>query len=447
MTTRQYGHYVEVAEASTGNLRLVRQYVEILTPYSAPSTTHNETINESLTLTDSVNREFQVTVNSSLTLTDAAAKAEFVSIDDEVLFEDFVSHFNYIADREVPSSTLTLTDSVTVGGREPVETALTLTDEVTFIGPRVKTVYNNLFLSDLARNLAVNQRIEDTLNLVDYGSVPIEYTVEDTLTLIDEATITNLEDVLELVDTVAYGKSVGIEIHDLNLSDTLNLTGTFTRPITEAFGLGHALTYFIEDNCGKRRYAPYIGETTVTTDNQPSGNKPESLVTWNSSHIELYYPATGDRTSTVSLRAPELDNRDRMSFTRVNHETRGGYLIAYADDAWPKLFTLIFTFIALTKAEIESIQTFFHDYLGQTIGLTDWEGRRWTGVITDPEQPASEDSRVGWTISFTFEGEREEEDGDTVGFSDSAVATLEWSRSGDDSLSFTDEATYVLETP
>jgi hypothetical protein len=124
----------------------------------------------------------------------------------------------------------------------------------------------------------------------------------------------------------------------------------------------------------------------------------------------LTYPALATPTDTVELRAPELDNIDRLSFTRINRETRGGKLSVFADPAWPKTETVIATFVGLTRTEIEDLQTFFVDHIGEEIGMQDWEGREWVGVVTTPNESAVNDGGrnacggKGWTITFEFEG-------------------------------------------
>ncbi len=121
--------------------------------------------------------------------------------------------------------------------------------------------------------------------------------------------------------------------------------------------------------------------------------------------IELRYPATGGATDTVTLRAPSFGNKDRLSFNRITRETRGGTLVVYADPIWPKIQTLALSISGLTAAEKDELLAFMEDTLGLEIGLTDWEGRYWTGVIVAPDQPAVQDDRETFTATFEFEGE------------------------------------------
>ena len=89
--------------------------------------------------------------------------------------------------------------------------------------------------------------------------------------------------------------------------------------------------------------------------------------------FQLLYPAVGPATDSVTLRAPNLGNKDRLSFNRVLRETRGGTLVVYADPIWPKIQTLVLSFSGLSGDEAQALIAFFNDHLGLEIGLLDWE--------------------------------------------------------------------------
>ena len=94
-------------------------------------------------------------------------------------------------------------------------------------------------------------------------------------------------------------------------------------------------------------------------------------------------------TDEVILRKPNFGNRDRLSFSRVNHESRGGTLIIFADPTWPKIETLVFSLSGLKKTKADEFQTFMKTHLGVEIRLVDQEDRLWQGVITEPQNPKS----------------------------------------------------------
>ena len=121
--------------------------------------------------------------------------------------------------------------------------------------------------------------------------------------------------------------------------------------------------------------------------------------------FQLLYPATGTVTDSVTLRAPNLGNKDRLGFNRVLRKTRGGTLIVYADPIWPKTQRLVLNFSSLLRTEAQELLSFFENHLGQEVGLLDWEQRYWRGIIMTPESPVIEDTRGRCSANFEFEGE------------------------------------------
>ena len=121
--------------------------------------------------------------------------------------------------------------------------------------------------------------------------------------------------------------------------------------------------------------------------------------------FRLFSPATGTVTDSVTLRAPNLGNKDRLSFNRIVRETRGGTLIVFADPIWPKLETLVLSFSGLTPLRAQQLLAFLETHLGEEIGLLDWEGRCWKGVVMTPTNPVVQDARDSYSASLEFEGE------------------------------------------
>ncbi len=119
----------------------------------------------------------------------------------------------------------------------------------------------------------------------------------------------------------------------------------------------------------------------------------------------LIYPASGPATDTLELCSPDLGNKDRLSFTRINRESRGGALTVFADPIWPKVQTLALSFSALRRTEAQGLLRFLRDHIGREIKLTDWERRVWRGVITTPNEAVIQDGKESFSASFEFEGE------------------------------------------
>jgi hypothetical protein len=121
--------------------------------------------------------------------------------------------------------------------------------------------------------------------------------------------------------------------------------------------------------------------------------------------FQLFYPVDGAVTDSVTLRAPNLGNKDRLSFNRILRETRGGTLIVFADPIWPKIQTLVLTFSGLRSVQAQQLLAFLDRHLGEEVGLLDWEGRAWKGVVTTPTDPVVQDGRDSFSASMEFEGE------------------------------------------
>jgi hypothetical protein len=240
--------------------------------------------------------------------------------------------------------------------------------------------------------------------------------------------MSNPYNTLNFVQTVVGGKSKEIT-QTLNFVETFDLKGIFIRVVNDDLDIGHAFTGYSVSDCGTKQYLPFQGESTANTDllddDLPYVQSPNL-----SDRFLLYYPARGHRTINIALRAPELDNRDRNAYTRVTRETRGGTMFLYRDPTWPKVRTLVFTFIGLSKQNIDDIQSMFQTTLGQEIGITDWEGRQWAGVITNPDEPATENSKGNWAISFSLEGDLLDgqypgaDDGSSLNLTQTVTATI-----------------------
>jgi hypothetical protein len=164
-----------------------------------------------------------------------------------------------------------------------------------------------------------------------------------------------------------------------------------------------SLTYLSPFALAKRVYNPFIGKGTKGNPAPPPITLVQNL---KPGEFSLCYPpAPFAPADIVVLRKPEFGNKDRLHFDRISRETRGGTLIVFADPMWPKTQTLVLTFAALRPDQAFNLQRFMETYLGLEIGLMDWEGRQWTGVIVKPNDPVVQDSKYSFTASFEFEGQ------------------------------------------
>jgi hypothetical protein len=210
-----------------------------------------------------------------------------------------------------------------------------------------------------------------TLAMTDLAIAVVSKAVSDALTLTDTATLNVFRATLTITDTLALGQSVAVVVLATNIL------------------------------C---QYHPIVGEGATGNPTPPTATLLGPMPGIEAP-FQLVYPATGTVLDSVTLRAPELGNKDRLSFNRVIRETRGGTLVVFADPMWPKIQTLALSFTGLRRSEAQDLLDFFDDYLGLEIGMIDWEQRYWVGIVTTPEEPIIEDVFNSYSVKFEFEGE------------------------------------------
>jgi hypothetical protein len=189
----------------------------------------------------------------------------------------------------------------------------------------------------------------------------------------------------------------------LDLSQEAAVLVNVPRGAASALGLQQAATYTIVSRRALQQYNPFVGAGADQSPTPPPPllEAPEYVAL----PFQLFYPAEGVVTDSVTMRAPNLGNKDRLSFNRILRETRGGTLIVFADPIWPKIQTLVLTFSGLRNAQTRQLLAFLDAHLGGEIGLLDWEGRTWKGIITTPTDPVVQDGKDSYTASMEFEGE------------------------------------------
>jgi hypothetical protein len=387
--TRQFG---EVLGTGVGSLRVARQYAEILG--SVSPVIYASASNE-LTMTQGIHVPFiYASVSSTLAL--ATESGEALGTGETALLD----------------SVLNITHTlVTRGLLQGVSTSISLTQPVSVRGPIYQFMVSPMRLISEPSGAAAerNLALETLLVMIDVTGRGYNVDVTSSMSVVQDmhrrSTPTST---MTLSQTVDYGKTRGLEVSELGLDHVAILNGEWSRPVAQSLGVGHSLTYYVPSACGAKSYTPFIGEnTSVDAPTPPDASVPFAPGLPDGERFQLLYPGIGQATDTVELRAPNLDNRERLSFTRINRETRGGRLIVFADPTWPTLNTLVLSFSGLSKAEVDSLQAFMVAHLGEEVGLIDWEGRQWVGVITSPDERAVQDGGGcdgNWTIGLEFEG-------------------------------------------
>lgn len=287
------------------------------------------------------------------------------------------------------------------------ESALEFVETVDVRGPVYVDVYNTLGLTDEAVGYAgvVNVVVADTLAFQDVAGLVRSVSVNDALSLTDACIRQNRRDVSEsltLAQAVVAGKSK-LAFESLAFAETVAIGKIIYREVVEQLNLMQACAIWTDGPARfDSRYTPFIGDGPGVPNPPPSvlAGPAQGVVV----PFQLRYPATGTVTASCTLRTPNLGNRDRLSFNRVNRETRGGTLVVFADPRWPKTQTLVLSFSGLRRTEAMNLMEFLSSYLGQEIGLLDWEHRYWRGVVVTSD-PLVEDSADRFSVGFEFEGE------------------------------------------
>lgn len=104
---------------------------------------------------------------------------------------------------------------------------------------------------------------------------------------------------------------------------------------------------------------------------------------------------------SVTLKNPEFNNTDTLSFERINRDTRGGTLQLFADPNWPKHQRFELNIIGLKQTQRDDLANFLSQTLGLPILIKDWEDVEWTGVIAEiPEfvQTGKDQYQVSLTL-------------------------------------------------
>jgi hypothetical protein len=463
---------VVATEPQTGNLKVRRLYVDVLMQQGTTSIL-NESANSAMTLTDAAhffiedqlatstlnltqNAGYAVfnqdqDVTSNLTLSDVAFGAREIPLGTISVLSlssfggqaregesiqtlnlvHIAAHFNLVADRSPAGNTLNLTQTVTTLSSLDSEHDLGLTQTLEYHYPAKPNVTQHIGFSQHV-STPYHMWVEEDLGLTQFIPTPLSpQFITHTLNLLQNSPIGGASNALTFTHNAVFSFSV-TAFNTLELEHEHTVTGIFIRSMTDDLGIGHALTWLEDTPCGRKQYSPFQGENTIPNAVAAPDNTLQDPQGSVSDRFALYQPALGVRTDEVVLRAPELDNRDRNSYSRVTRDTRGGHLSVFSDPNWPKVRTLAITIIGLLETDVDNLQAFLLSTIGQNIGITDWEGRLWEGVITNPDERATQDGKGRWTISLEFEGEmleveqpgNEDGDGMTMAFTQSVTAVI-----------------------
>ena len=260
----------------------------------------------------------------------------------------------------------------------------------------------------LPRSLAVSQPIPlgQSASVVRVKATAIDVSAESVLDLLGEIRTNQLGNAgtwLAFTQTATVDKCKLVR-SALELTAEAAVARSGLRGAASALNLHQSAAYYLVSAGVLQRYHPFVGDGAPGAPTPPplelEGPRPGVTVPF-----QLVYPASGTVTDSVTLRAPNFGNKDRLGFNRILRETRGGTLVVFADPMWPKIQTLVVNFSGLTSDQAQQLLAFLETHLGEEVGVYDWEHRYWTGVITTPTDPVVQDGKDRFTASFEFEGE------------------------------------------
>lgn len=103
---------------------------------------------------------------------------------------------------------------------------------------------------------------------------------------------------------------------------------------------------------------------------------------------------------SVTLPAPQFDNTDEVTLTRINRETREKELKIFSDPIWPTIERFTWRFIGLSQTQRDNLDAFIAATLGLEVTVVDHETRTWTVLVIKLESPVTQ---IGPGCQYTAE--------------------------------------------
>lgn len=338
---------------------------------------------------------FNYTVEQDLGLTQEATDGVRRNVTQDLGINDGVSLLQFAGNSDSIEQELNLTQEAKAFGYETVENELGLTQNASREVFGTKVVPQALNLTSTAEfGFAVkNVSPENELGLTQEAVITFTPNITSNLNLSSIAfRAWTASNDLGLTQTVSAGVGYNVE-SDLDLTSTVFLNKILNQGLSHSNAVEQAFTYFIESSCNRYSYNRFHGAGGVA----PSIRK--------LSYSNTFYLQSVDGGTVVQLRNPEMDDRQRYAFNRVNRNFFDGSPDIFSDDNWVTEQSQIYTVVANKRSDLESLYTFLQDNLGREIILKDWKGVTWVVVVVNPGELYTEDSEGYWTLSFDVEGE------------------------------------------
>lgn len=256
--------------SSAYSKRILVVALEINPPSSGGLLTIN--LSDSITLSDSIIKEFQTTKTDTITATDAIIKelqttaSDSVTLSDTIVKEtqlnpaDSVTLSDAIGSKELQTNivdSVTLSDSISKNFETTIADSVTLTDAI--VKETQLTQADTVTLSDSITEKQIQLNKADTITLSDAivkemqlslsdlitlsDSIvkQLEKSIADTVVLTDSYTIDRVISII-LSDSISLSDSILTKQLDLNIADTIALSDTIAKTIEKTLADSVTLT-------------------------------------------------------------------------------------------------------------------------------------------------------------------------------------------------------------
>lgn len=299
--------------------------------------------------------------------------------------------------RVVPLS-LALTQAVSVAQVLAVVQSLPLS-QVVFVAKPIKvSVASVLSLSSIPdqHQAVANVFPSHFLDLHDQAGLVYFVTATTPLELSQNAFRRHFANSLLALTSTALGVRVRPGLSEVTFNGTATRVLVALRTPSSVLEFDDSAAAYLDESGVLCNYMPFVGAGLGAA---PSTTAP----TIGHAQVRLTYPYVSP-SLTLDLRNPDFGNQDRLSFDRINRETRGGTLIMFVDPDWPKQTTLNVTINALRKTQVDSLLSLLHQSVGKEVGYRDHENRQWRGIIITPEAVVTQEGKDQYRVTFEFEG-------------------------------------------
>jgi hypothetical protein len=220
----------------------------------------------------------------------------------------------------------------------------------------------------VSETLSVSETVAKTVYLCD---------VHEVLAIGEDLLDSYILDRLDIVESLTY--EISSKVSDvLTFTEELTYVATRSLPVMEDLDIKEALPCVVVGKSRPCTIGSAINTGTITL---------TSL----------------DGFHTVTVMSPDFGNTEGMQYTRVNKKTRGGDMIVFRDNQWPKTTIFGYTWSNLMRRDRAALMDFTIKTVGQIINLLDYEGRTFQVFIKNPDTEFSKPQRHQDHVKLEFE--------------------------------------------